>query len=939
MDPRLARFSLLALCALASPVAARTVAVSPTYERLADVASTPVVIGAFGGTDERVARVQEYMAELGIDSLTGLGTIKLEETSGAAAQLEPGIHLVDPDGAVMVPMMRRAGAAPMRVLVPASVATSSLSATETSLRGYATATPIALGSTVYRFEGEEVTDVAVVLAEKVVFTDALLTLSESVREFIIVAETVESDDASSITWARAGTAAESHRDLGQADDGTDYNHSSGGNSFDATDGGDGDDGGDGAVGNEGQSGPSVFVYVKTLACGDGLRALPAIDVSGQAGGVGQGGEDGGDGGDGEKGLHAEGACLGLCCTRGPGYGGDGGDGGEGGDGGDGGEGGAGGVIELNYVEFECGDLTLSSLTTAGGDGGGDGDGGEGGDGGRGGEEGDLELGCRSADREGDDGRDGGDGPDGSDGADGDAGSATLVAMDLSDWEAAFTAPYLVVASPTSVRIGETITFTTANITGAATLVFTDHTGAASSVSLTEAGTDTYTWTVADDFDAQWVEGYIRRSSDSAESNVYAVEVLPSIDGVVHLDRGGVEDALEARPGGLARLQGLGFRDDALVIWEDEVIDDVTWCTSLCSGGLDYAEFRIPLDDADGDQFIGADASESSVFLDLPDALDDSDVSTVALLKHRGITFVPSVNGFTFDNGDITDHIKANLPGNWWTAFRDTYGEVEIDVLLASRTFAPLVGAFYAGWAAWWSNPDSAVCMGMSVQALGDFLIDGTSDHLITTEADVWWPIMLYQGKLLSREVLRALVFDTLLDGVSEGAANAITVDQVTDFLEGGEAPTDAPVIIMIPELEDYEATVLALLELMRDIEGLLGSMTLVEAALWIVEIVGDSADLGAAVGALASKIGEGHALAPYLIVWADEADARPARIYFYDVNYPGDDDLYISVTEVDGDVEFEYVHTGDSTATGWVMGGVRLGTVRDDVNIPLSPLP
>jgi hypothetical protein len=95
-----------------------------------------------------------------------------------------------------------------------------------------------------------VSDVAVILANKVVFESAELILSDSVPEFFIIAETIESSDDSVIRWIHSGTQAESRSDAADGADGHGYDphDETSGATFDARHGSDGVDGSDGLTG-------------------------------------------------------------------------------------------------------------------------------------------------------------------------------------------------------------------------------------------------------------------------------------------------------------------------------------------------------------------------------------------------------------------------------------------------------------------------------------------------------------------------------------------------------------------------------------------------------------------------------------------------------------------------------------------------------------------
>ena len=608
---------------------------------------------------EHLELVQDYMDELEIDSLEQAGTITACDIS---EQLEAGIHVLQPS---------LSGTSMMMLPAPAST----LPYVMTDFDGTLDVDGISSAADVVRFDEDVLIDTAVIIADTVILDDAVVTLAENITEFIIVANTVVGYGDSLIQWELSGTSADQGHaevDPGQAADGWSGSPhaTSSRSSFNSDDGGDGDDGETGSVGIDGRDAPDVYLYLKeftleentTSNVGSYQVAFPDFDLSGQDGGQGGQGQDGGDGGDGDKGADSDPGWLN--CNAGPGWGGDGGDGGDGGYGGTGGRGGDAGDLNLYVVEFVQNTNVFSfDYDNSGGRGGDGGEGGARGDGGTGGDPGDpIGVWCWAApEREGDDGRNGTSGSTGSDGASGSRGDQDFAWIDEEEWEEAFTRAYLVSPSSSEVYVGETIVFDTLNVTGAATLTTVDQvTGVTDSYSLSELGNDQYGWTTFTTMDAARLEVYITRAHDGSESNTYGLQLLPIVDEVLFgaLDNSScnasceiTEDMYEAIPGGQAYLLGYGFRDDSELVYDGVSLGSVTVLGHL--DGREIIAFDIPLESTDEDYFIREDGvDQHTIYLNQAGDLDDSDSASLTLLKSTGLAFDPSVNAYSFTNGEM-----------------------------------------------------------------------------------------------------------------------------------------------------------------------------------------------------------------------------------------------------------------------------------------------
>jgi len=872
-----------------------------------------------------------------------------------------------------------------------SMAASAAANASTSAAATGTGSSVSLPATVVQYTGSQTSDVAVILADEVILDAATVTLSDSITEFIIVANTIESRNDSEFRWVKSYTQAASYDAMEQADDGT-----SPGNSSRGADGGDGDNGEDGAEGYSGSSAPSVSIYVKefledTTNEVSGYLSFPTLDVRGQHGGVGQDGQDGGDGGDGAKGQDA--LSTWWQCRRGAGYGGNGGSGGEGGDAGDGGDGGDGGTITINFVEFPDNfhNVTAASapslepflagdLLVDGGWAGAQGEIGEGGSKGEGGEPGDPDgPWCQEEPgRAGQDGGNGSDGALGSNGSAGNDGSVTLTQISLSDWENAFTAPYLVSASPTEAYVGDTIIFETANISDGqeAMLIVQDDLDSSfyDEVDLTDLGDNQFEWEVPEDWTASRYTVHIERASDDQSStditNTYSIELIPVVTGF-HFT-----DDFDARPGGTAYVLGHGLRDDSRIYYDGEYVEtegvgqedteDPNGVQFDSSGGqYDWLQFQIPVTATDDDHFVRNGETDHTVYLDQVEELVDSEEVELTLKKHAGLTFLPSEHGFGFSNGEMAD-AGQDFVGDYddpdtptvnetdtvdksfseiWNAFMDSYQEDGDDEVEDMGGFlSPQVWANFLIWYAWWSNPTSATCLGLSSWALEDYFSGVTGQP----EADVWdaqYEVMKAQSHLLSDELLGGLIFQTVLDGVSTSAATESTVEEIVSYFEEGGDSGDAPVIVMIPELSTYGDVIYDAVNLLAGtlVAGIYAvnpfDATTAEEAWDAIEDV--ASDFWESLLNMVEGIGESHALAPYMAVYDEPDDALPSRLYFYDSNGPGIDDLYMEISEdADGNLSFDYSMADDGsgdyiygTSDGWVLASATVDYVLADADL------
>jgi len=898
--------------------------------------STPGTTALGNDARNRMNDVKGYMATLGLTSIEQQGTINLDHAS-----LSSGIHVLratcaQPVAGFSAVCTSIGGTLPGTSNTQPAAGTAAPSSASRLAGGAGAAAQTSPSSTsttsgtdtqdghVTVYSGDSVSDVAVVLADTVVFDGATVTLGDGVSELWIVARTIESHD-SLITWQHANTYPDRIPDVACAGRGTNYDPLNVGtaSAFDSPDGGDGDPtcgkeddpSCGGHRGNPGLDAPDVYIYVDHFTDdGTGHVSLPEIQVQGQAGGDGQRGQCGGDGGNGAKGSAA---IAEFFCTQGPGWGGDGGDGSDGGRGGKGGKGGDAGHIYINYVDLAHLGKRVTHNTNAG-------PGGEGGlhglagHHGKGGEEGDPKWPFCAAepDRAGHDGHDGQPGADGAQGIDGaSGGDPDWEAISAEDWEAAFTAPYIETVSPTLAYVGSEISFTTLNLTGAASVHVTDEAGhvVGDFPAVQRWDDSAYHWDDTSGVPAGRYIVSLTRLHDGRSTNTYRVALN------VHIDALQFADEYDAVAGGKASFLGMGFPTGATVMFDGVDIGPGVLYATVDPYGRQLLSFTIPIRPTRGDRFVGDDGSTlHNVHLRQPYPLGDSAEVFIKLKREAGLTFRPSVNGYWFTNKTLTRVAKVDANAQPWDNFRETYGGLEVDLYTAK--VAPLAAASYGFWRAFWSpSLPSALCTGISSSVLADYFQGVTGVHGYQT-GDVAHTVMVRQGHILSREILSALIGQSVVGASFDTSA---TVTKVVDFMNVG---TDgdggsAPALIMIPNAATY-------------LDAITTALTSFKPA-----AVAD------ALASVVTAIGNSHSLVPFNVVYANPTDALPSRIYFYDSNHPDVDNAYMTIGAGGTTFNYDMFNTDPtspylySTASGWTLGHGTVDFLNGDVSLPLSPIP
>ncbi|MBI2569919.1 MAG: collagen-like protein [Candidatus Schekmanbacteria bacterium] len=900
---------------------------------------------------DRLEQIRDFMSFLGIGDLADLGTINLDASS---QQLTPGLFA----------LQDRCGRLPSA----ASNLHFDWKATCTSLRGALPATAGQSGGSrrVTQFTGELLTDVSVILADKVVFDGSEMILSDSVKELWVVATTVSSRD-SEITWEHPSTEADPIAAATSATKGTSYvyNKYSSASVFHSPSGGTGTAGRSGSTGNGGLDGPDIYFVLHHFSPSverTSFVSLPTITVTGEKGGVGQSGQKGGDGGDGARGAQAISGWF--DCSQGAGYGGNGGTGANGGRGGNGGPGGDGGNVSVMVVALQSTRSYDSDwFALSGGAGGNGAAGGGAGVKGRGGYAGggDSPWCKEEPGRAGAAGKDGKQGSSGTTGSAGPDGLLSFAQITAEEWQEYLTSPYIVSASPTAVQVGDEITFTTLNLSGSAEILIKDDLGDASaSFSLRNAGPNTYVWQVSDELIASAYTVRIASADGTRTSeNVYGIELEPVVQAVVF------DEPYSALPGGTARLLGKGFRTDAALIYDGVSI-------GTAAGSATEISFTIPIRATHEDRFVRDDGKTAhAVYLDQPYPLADSSAASFTLLRHYGLTHRPSTDGFYFTNGELTDAAKDKVAADPWTAFYETYGLEEVQYRLLTDPIKTL--GFYLAWKKWWSPElGSANCMGISSNNLNDYLNGSNAGPSYTTD-EAAWNIMKAQGHLLSTGVLQSLASATMSPDTQTGTA----VDRVVEFMRNGtlDRAGEAPIITMIPSSATYVDVWNQLLA------ALAAKECVADIAQWVVEDLPLAIAEGAGydyianmddyqgvdmdgcyteawtelmdeISQVAENIGSAHALAAYMVAYENVGDANPSRIYFYDSNRPyltesdringGDADTeadlkYMNIYEEGGQIKFDYstyTDWGTDKGEGWVVANPTVDLILGAASIP-----
>ncbi|MHC4955539.1 MAG: IPT/TIG domain-containing protein [Planctomycetota bacterium] len=445
---------------------------------------------------------------------------------------------------------------------------------------------------------------AVIIGSVVEFLEnGELVIGEEVTSLVIIAEEIRYSDVRKIRYEGNDLVPEPRAELNpeRAADGVPDNVI-----FTYTPGsGDrGAKGGDGAHGRNGLVGfggdrvglaPTVTIYVKSTPGG-----LPEIDLVGHTGGLGGPGQGGGWGGNGAKGRPGQSS---IACTRSVGNGGNGGDGGNGGVGGPGGAGGPGG--DLTVLTLADNVDTLLDGGPIGIDGGSGGKGGRGGTAGLpgfGGEPGEPKGFCSAKpERRGDDGEFGAFGIEGHGGFAGPGGTFTQQVITESDWNAAFTMPWIIRLEPWDAYVDDILTVEAYNLTDD-TIVLWENGGELPLALYEETDVAAGTISFRIPGGATGLTSVQLRTTDALGQFAYSqelhVRILPRLDSIT--PTGGV-------PGTFVTLSGYGFDDGAVVrigsrifsAWSVAATDITLLLPDRSQIGLDEGEHDVVVVNPDG----------------------------------------------------------------------------------------------------------------------------------------------------------------------------------------------------------------------------------------------------------------------------------------------------------------------------------------------------
>ncbi len=932
-----------------------------------------------GGTfdpipQEVLNEVKSYIDSLGVKSLHELGTVRFSMPSGFTEMpIEPGLYVLDLETKSSLLADSAAFQAPagwvrhstqikasVKVAIEPAVPVQHVPVggrvNAAALGGGGQFNQAALGSlasaqvlediTVVRFEGTELIDRAVFLANRIVFDSAHLTLVDNITEFYLVAETIVVEGPSEITWEHADTAALGRPSLGTASSGRKSfspTQISSGTAEHAQDGENGEPGDGGTGGNSGLDAPDVYVIARRFEPCASCNALPDFNLRGQEGGEGQEGQNGQSGGNGAKGSPSE---PGLAwCEQQVGYGGDGGNGGRGGDGGNGGAGGDGGNLLVQYVEAAAGTL-IGTKSLARGQGGEGGDGGNGGAAGEGGEAGDPDgiLCFAHWNRGGDDGVEGQDGRDEDDGSDGTKGTLDQSLISYEEWEQAFTQPYLVTVSDRAPKVGTTIRLETYNLTGEVTLNYKDFfTGEVEAETIHEVEPNVFEWTIPEvGFVSSRLILTLIRDHDYLVSNEYSIEVQPKIMGIWFAGILGTEDL--AIPGATALLYGHGLRPDCDIIIDEVNLGPGTLAPWTDEDGelYDAISFVVPVPSETGRSLFSSTdgVTEQKLWLRPPYPLDDTRQLGFTLKKTRGLIYRPSQHSYSFTNGAVSSFIKTNImKGAGWGKFREIYNPATVDAALLLST--PLTLTSYLIWRLWWETGSSACCMALSANSMNDFFneVEGLPSLKRRDVAEV---IMETQSGLLSKEILGQILGETVVDSLGNGTT-ASTVDAVLDFFEDGSNSegNGAPLLAMVPNRQAYESggTLCLLTTLLVPgpspsiTLGALATCGLLELGSMTIDLI-NGGGYSPTFAELVTQLGDSHVLAPFMVVYDDPEDDLPSRIYFYDSNLPSVDVVYMEISKVGDEIQFHFDSANSfSTSGGSYIYGTTSGWILANLTV------
>lgn len=640
------------------------------------------------------------------------------------------------------------------------------------------------------------------------------------------------------------------------------------------------DGGKGQAGGDGIEGPQGLAAPHLTILALEIDAMPDILLPGQQGGRGGAGGRGANGGDGQRGRDSE-SVVGVC-TSSVGYGGYGGNGGDGGRGGRGGHGGRGGDVTVSTQErFLVPLITGRRFTLSNGPGPGGEPGTQGAPGrnGRGGEAGHASGLCRShSSRRGRDGRNGSHSGDLGRGDHGSAGTIEYAVITEQEWILKLHSPWITALEPVNGFAGDLVAVKGLHFVNGTKVVF---------------GTRTLTATFNYDRQVTFTVPSNERGGehpvrvvtpDGDESNTVLFSVRPFIAAVQR--DGQTVDAIAA--GDRISLTGSSFSPGVSVLLNGEPLPAHYRSASRL-------ELTVPA-------VFGDDGGGQARFMvQNPDGLQSNEIP-VRRLPSLDSGFRPSRDGYAFHN------YSQGQPT--WGAFLETFGALEVGGELIRHPV--LTGAFYLFYQ--WFLSNNGHCTGMAATSLqyyhqgGNDLFDTTPNtvHEVTPpdpppiSAELLRRLDVVQGRVISRE----LVVHYASQGREGLSRVEKTVRDIEDDFRRGMGESGARVLCYIPS-----------------------------GSAW--DIITDE-DVRLALV-------KSHCVTPTRIVYADESRSLDgARLYVYDNNIPGDDNLWIDLFMRDGDLHFEANYTQGnslhySTDTNFTLGTATLQKqLLDDVSLPFT---
>lgn len=619
--------------------------------------------------------------------------------------------------------------------------------------------------------------------------------------------------------------------------------------------GDAADGGDGGSGGHGGQGPDGLDSPNLTIVALDMDAMPDIKLPGQKGGRGGRGGRGADGGDGQRGRSS--SSRGLYCRRSVGHGGDGGDGGDGGRGGKGGRGGDGADVviatQAEKLDSVVGERPFT-LDISGGRGGEAGRQGKPGEGGRGGKAGERRSRpCRRhSGRTGDSGNRGRSRGDKGPGDKGSSGTVQYTHITEDDWNRKLEQPWVNSLQPSEGFAGDDVTVKGVHFVEGAHVLLDDE---PVDTRFNHAGQVAFTVPA----DVAGGERAVRvEVPDGETSNEAPLTIKPRLDEV--RIAGDTVDTVGR--GDVLTLVGSSFQTKATILRNGQPLKTASVSSST--------EIELEIPEEKGEDAGGAER----YVVQNPDGNESNELE-LKRLPSLDSGFRPSLHGYPFQNfsdGDAT-----------WGAFRETFGTKHISRRMV--TSPARVGIVYAVFREFLDG--YGLCSGMAAtsllrfhQDMDEIFHDYPSDVGQSNPADppnipddLYRDITVAQGRVLSQELVGHYA-----DQAAEGTIRVErTLRDIEEDFQRGLGVNEARVLCYVPS-----------------------------GSVW--DIISDPEVREAFL--------ESHCVTPTRLVYGDENKSLDgARLYIYENNRPGQDDLYIEFFMEDGELHF-YAPYSDTPSSG-----------------------